>query len=288
MISRTEGAGGSLVGTDNDFEDDEFQDDDDDDDYDGFDFSEVAESGNGSNWTRLSSASRSKLGSMEEDDLVETAEMKALPPAPVRLDPVVSALPGVRKARAAALAGGKNKAKREEAGLKAAREVEELLGNGGVEGASAGLLDDDELEDWGLDELSPRARVSKVRGCRVLEGAGSLRAAEKMRHWSCLARLSLRHFSSKDSKHSHQVDGEADGSQPRRRTLMQELGISRDKGSRPRGVDEDLGITVAWGGSASTFATDLEEQERLLSKMFKPHKVAQFMEHQVGASIDQS
>jgi hypothetical protein len=167
-------------------------------------------------------------------------------------------------------------------------EVEALLGNGGVEGASAGLLDDDELEDWGLDELSPRARVSKVRGCRVLEGAGSLRAAEKMRHWSCLARLSLRHFSSKDSKHSHQVDGEADGSQPRRRTLMQELGISRDKGSRPRGVDEDLGITVAWGGSASTFATDLEEQERLLSKMFKPHKVAQFMEHQVGASIDQS
>lgn len=62
---------------------------------------------------------------------------------------------------------------------------------------------------------------------------------------------------------------------------MQELGISRDKGSRPRGVDEDLGVTVAWGGSVSTFATDLDEQERLLSKMFKPHKVAQFMEHQV-------
>ena len=54
---------------------------------------------------------------------------------------------------------------------------------------------------------------------------------------------------------------------------MQELGVSRGEGSRPRGVDEDLGVTVTWGGSASTFATDLDEQERLLSRMFKPHKV---------------
>ena len=61
---------------------------------------------------------------------------------------------------------------------------------------------------------------------------------------------------------------------------MQELGVTRGAGSKPRGVDEDLGVTVTWGGSASTFATDLDEEEKLLSRMFKPHKV--WREHKDG------
>ncbi len=57
-------------------------------------------------------------------------------------------------------------------------------------------------------------------------------------------------------------------------TLMQELGVVRGKGSRPLGIDEEMGTNVTWGGNASSTATDLEEQERLLMKMFKPHKVS--------------
>ena len=161
MISRTEAAGASPTGADDDDDDDddEFQDDYDDDDDDGFDFSEVATAGGGSDWSRLSSASSGRGGgSIEEEDIKEAVDRRQIPLVPARLDPSVSALPGVRKV----LKGGKDKAKREAAGIKAAREVEELLGSSGAEGASAGLLDGDELDDWGLDELAPRARVSKV------------------------------------------------------------------------------------------------------------------------------
>ena len=48
-------------------------------------------------------------------------------------------------------------------------------------------------------------------------------------------------------------------------------------------MDEDLGVTVTWGGNAGTFSTDLDEQERLLARMFKPHKAAKMMEHQKAA-----
>jgi hypothetical protein len=54
---------------------------------------------------------------------------------------------------------------------------------------------------------------------------------------------------------------------------MEELGVSRGEGSRPRGVDDDYGLSVQWGGTAGTTTTDLDEQERLLMRMFKPHKV---------------
>ncbi|KAG1673014.1 hypothetical protein FOA52_005944 [Chlamydomonas sp. UWO 241] len=64
------------------------------------------------------------------------------------------------------------------------------------------------------------------------------------------------------------------------RSLSQELGVTRGKGSRPRGVDEDMGVNVTWGGNAATSRTDLDEQERLLSRMFKPHKVKKLMAHQ--------
>ena len=152
------------MGEDDNIDEDEFQDDDEDDD-DGFDFSGTDEvSSSSSNWSRFSSASseRKLLRDIEDEEIKADQAMKQLPPAPSRLDPVVSALPGVRKARAT-LAGSKDKAKREAAGLKAAREIEELLGDSGIEGAAAGLLDGDEPDDWGLDELDPRARLSKVK-----------------------------------------------------------------------------------------------------------------------------
>ncbi|GAX74685.1 hypothetical protein CEUSTIGMA_g2133.t1 [Chlamydomonas eustigma] len=114
---------------------------------------------------------------------------------------------------------------------KDALEVEAMLGDTGVEGMG-GMLDDDEQQDWGLEELG-------------------LDAAPKDKQLS----------------------------------LMQVLGVTKGKGSkgRPLGVDEELGVTVTWGGSASSSATDLEEQERLLLRMFKPHKVAKLMAHQKAA-----
>ena len=71
----------------------------------------------------------------------------------MRRDAAVSGLPSVSK-RALRSKGKEGK-------QAAAREIEGLLGSSGVEGAAAGMLDGDELDDWGLDELEPRA-VSKV------------------------------------------------------------------------------------------------------------------------------
>lgn len=74
-----------------------------------------------------------------------------------------------------------------------------------------------------------------------------------------------------------------------RGSLLEELGVVKGKNGKrvARGVDEELGVSVAWGGNASSTAVDLDEQERLLSLMFKPHKVQvwESVGKQVGGEV---
>ncbi|KAG2439881.1 hypothetical protein HYH02_010511 [Chlamydomonas schloesseri] len=47
--------------------------------------------------------------------------------------------------------------------------------------------------------------------------------------------------------------------------------------------DEMADMGVAWGGSGGASGIDMEAQEALLTRLFKPHKVKQLMEHQRAA-----
>ena len=177
VISRTAQGGSGGQDGEKGFDDDddgliEEDDEEDSDDDDDFDFTEAAtvggvaagRRGKGSSWGQLSAASTAKKdaaptvpsGSGRDEDYGEDLDPASMV---VKQNPVVSALPGGgRKARgreaaaAAAKGGSKSQA--------AARDIEGLLGSSGAEGAAAGLLDGDELDDWGLDELEARSKVS--------------------------------------------------------------------------------------------------------------------------------
>uniref|UniRef100_A0A7S3R0U7 Uncharacterized protein n=1 Tax=Dunaliella tertiolecta TaxID=3047 RepID=A0A7S3R0U7_DUNTE len=89
----------------------------------------------------------------------------------------------------------------------------------------------------------------------------------------------------------------------RSQSLMEQLGVVKPRkkskpevegadSSGPQGggtIGDDVGV-VQWGGSgASGSGVDLDEQEAILRRLFKPHKVKELMSHQraaIDASLD--
>ncbi|KAF5837592.1 hypothetical protein DUNSADRAFT_4162 [Dunaliella salina] len=131
-----------------------------------------------------------------------------------------------------------------------ARQVEALLGGEGAAGAGSllgGQAQAEEEDDWGLEEITDRRSQS------LMEQLGVVKPR-------------------KQSKSEEEVPSTADSS-----------GGPQGEGT----IGDDVGM-VQWGGSGGFGSgVDLDEQEAILRRLFKPHKVKELMSHQ-RAAIDAS
>jgi hypothetical protein len=136
----------------------------------------------------------------------------------------------------------------------AAREMEALLGEGGSNAAGQALGDAEE-DDWGMEGLPGGSATATT----LMEELGVV----KTRRGAAAAK-------------------EKERERKERRGRGRGGGLDGEGG--PLTLAEDpAGAAIQWGGTGLSVAgVDLEAQEALLGRMFKPHRVKALMKHQVG------
>ncbi|KAG2443918.1 hypothetical protein HXX76_002258 [Chlamydomonas incerta] len=120
----------------------------------------------------------------------------------------------------------------------------------------------DEDVEWGLDELhGPGKRPSLLREMGVIK------------------------TKKEDKKKKKEVREEARIAAELAKAQQAQGKKGAKLAAKAAEEDEDeLGdVGVAWGGSGGASGIDMEAQEALLTRLFKPHKVKQLMEHQRAA-----
>ncbi|KAG2498476.1 hypothetical protein HYH03_003729 [Edaphochlamys debaryana] len=144
-------------------------------------------------------------------------------------------------------------------GQQAEEDEEEVEARRGLPGYDA--LADEEVE-WGLDELAPKGqgRPSLLRDLGVIKGARTKREAKEAER------------ARKEAEKAEKAAAKGGKGAKKAPALAEE---------DEEGEDRDLAVT--WGGGGGASGIDMEAQELLLSRLFKPHKVKQLMEHQRAA-----
>ncbi|GLI66162.1 hypothetical protein VaNZ11_009922 [Volvox africanus] len=141
-------------------------------------------------------------------------------------------------------------------------------------------LADEEIE-WGLDELRPVGRPSLMRELGVIKKrktpkpSASLPPPQQQQQY--------QDQSSAKGRAGGPMVGTSSKSGAAPATAAPS---SDDEEGEDENDEEDRDVSVAWGGSGGASGIDMEQQEALLSRLFKPHKVKELMAHQRAAEAE--
>ncbi|GFR43987.1 hypothetical protein Agub_g5132 [Astrephomene gubernaculifera] len=152
-------------------------------------------------------------------------------------------------------------------------EEEEDGGEGLVLMPGVNPLLDEEIE-WGLDELGPtgQQRPSLLRELGVIKGRPSDKQQQQQKRSQAASSSSSSQQQQQAGKQQQQKQAPADG--------------VTDEDEEQGGGGAAGQVGVAWGGSGGASGIDMEQQEALLSRLFKPHKVKELMAHQLAAEAE--
>ncbi|GLC76407.1 hypothetical protein PLESTF_001777400 [Pleodorina starrii] len=146
-------------------------------------------------------------------------------------------------------------------------------------------LADEEIE-WGLDEIRPAGRPSLMEELGVIRKSWAKKQKEQKQQQQrdagkapAAAAVVAPAAAGKDGSGAKAGAAAAPAAAPPPPSPFDE----DDDGE----VDEDeRDVSVAWGGSGGASGIDMEQQEALLTRLFKPHKVKELMDHQRAAEAE--
>ncbi|GIL84374.1 hypothetical protein Vretimale_15973 [Volvox reticuliferus] len=142
-------------------------------------------------------------------------------------------------------------------------------------------LADEEIE-WGLDELRPVGRPSLMRELGVIKKKKTPKtnAPPQQQQQQQDQPLSPLQSSAKEK-----AGGSVVGTSKPDAVSATATPPSYDEDDEDE-YDEERDVSVAWGGSGGASGIDMDQQEALLSRLFKPHKVKELMAHQRAAEAE--